>query len=68
MGKQKRYPVELQQQLIRLVHAGRSAKELSREFEPRSRRSGSLRHTELAAQLSGRVAAVVTVAGSVRSE
>ena len=34
MGKQKRYPVELQAQLIRLVHAGRSAKELSREFEP----------------------------------
>ena len=34
MGKQKRYPVELQQQLIRLVHAGRSAKELAREFEP----------------------------------
>jgi transposase len=35
MGKiQKRYPAELQEQLVRLVHAGRSAKELAREFEP----------------------------------
>ena len=34
MGKRKRYAVELQQQLIRLVQAGRSAKELSREYEP----------------------------------
>ena len=34
MGRKKRYPVELQQQLVRLVQAGRSAKELSREFEP----------------------------------
>ena len=35
MGKsQKRYPAELQEQLVRLVHAGRSTKELAREFEP----------------------------------
>ncbi len=31
---QKRYPAELQEQLVRLVHAGRSAKELAREYEP----------------------------------
>src|SRR5712691_4092577 len=31
---QKRYPAELQEQLVRRVHSGRSAKELAREFEP----------------------------------
>jgi len=31
---QKRYSVELQEQLVRLARSGRSAKELSREFEP----------------------------------
>ena len=31
---QKRYSAELQQQLVRLARSGRSAKELSREFEP----------------------------------
>ena len=34
MGKsQKRYPVELQEQLVRLVQAGRSTKELAREYD-----------------------------------
>ena len=31
---QKRYPAELQEQLVRLVQTGRSAKELAREYEP----------------------------------
>ena len=31
---QKRYSAELQEQLVRLARGGRSAKELSREFEP----------------------------------
>jgi transposase len=31
---QKRYSAELQEQLVRLARSGRSAKELSREFEP----------------------------------
>jgi transposase len=30
----KRYSAELQEQLVRLARAGRSAKELAREFEP----------------------------------
>ena len=34
MGKRKRYSAELQQELVRLVRAGRSAEELGREFEP----------------------------------
>ena len=35
MGKsQKRYSAELQEQLVRLVRAGRTPKELGREFEP----------------------------------
>jgi transposase len=34
MGKRKRYSEELQQQMVRLVRAGRTAQELSREFEP----------------------------------
>ena len=32
--RRKRYAAELQEQLVRLVHGGRSAKELAREFEP----------------------------------
>ena len=31
---QKRYSTELQEQLVRLARAGRSLKELAREFEP----------------------------------
>ncbi len=35
MGKNgKRYSPELQEQLVRLVRMGRSAKELAREYEP----------------------------------
>ena|SRR2546428_5046054 len=34
MGKRKRYSAELQQQMVRLVRAGRTPQELSREFEP----------------------------------
>src|SRR6266480_3065849 len=34
MGKRKRYSAELQQELVRLVRAGRRAEELGREFEP----------------------------------
>jgi transposase len=34
MGKRKRYSAELQQQMVRLIRAGRTAQELSREFEP----------------------------------
>ena len=35
MGKsQKRYSSELQEQVVRLVRAGRTPKELGREFEP----------------------------------
>jgi transposase len=34
MGKRKRYSVELQQQMVRLVRAGRKPEELAREFEP----------------------------------
>ena len=34
MGKRKRYSAELQQELVRLVRAGRSPEELGREFEP----------------------------------
>jgi transposase len=35
MGKNgKRYPAELQEQMVRLVRAGRTPKELGREFEP----------------------------------
>lgn len=35
MGKnRKRYSAELQQQIVRLVRGGRTAKELGREFEP----------------------------------
>jgi transposase len=34
MGKRKRYSAELQQELVRLVRAGRSPEELAREFEP----------------------------------
>lgn len=35
MGKsQKRYSTELQEQLIRLARAGRSLKDLAREYEP----------------------------------
>ncbi len=34
MGKRKRYSAELQQQMVRLVRAGRTAQDLSREFEP----------------------------------
>src|SRR5258708_2828314 len=34
MGKRKRDSKELQQELVRLVQAGRSPEELAREFEP----------------------------------
>ncbi len=35
MGKNgTRYPAELQEQMVRLVRAGRTPKELGREFEP----------------------------------
>ena len=35
MGKsQKRYSAELKEQLVRLVHGGRSPKQLAREYEP----------------------------------
>src|SRR6266446_1623339 len=34
MGKRKRYSAELQQQLVRLVRAGRKPGELAGEFEP----------------------------------
>jgi transposase len=34
MGKRKRYAAELQQQIVRLVRAGRTPEDLAREFEP----------------------------------
>src|SRR5437879_11391953 len=34
MGKRKRYSSELQQEMVRLVRAGRTPEELAREFEP----------------------------------
>jgi len=34
MGKRKRYSSELQQQLVRLIRAGRTPEEVAREFEP----------------------------------
>ena len=34
MGKRKRYSRELQQEMVRLVRAGRTPEELAREFEP----------------------------------
>jgi len=34
MGKRKRYSRELQQEMVRLVRAGRTPDELAREFEP----------------------------------
>jgi transposase len=34
MGKRNRYSEELQQQLVRLVRAGRTPQELARELEP----------------------------------
>jgi transposase len=34
MGKRKRYSAELQQEMVRLVRAGRTPEELAREFEP----------------------------------
>jgi transposase len=34
MGKRKRYSTELQQQLVRLVRAGRTPEDLAGEFEP----------------------------------
>ena len=34
MGKRKGYSAELQQELVRLVRAGRSPEELGREYEP----------------------------------
>jgi transposase len=34
MGDRKRYSAELQEQLVRLVRAGRTPQELAREFEP----------------------------------
>jgi len=34
MGKRKRYSTELQQELVRLVRAGRTPEQLAAEFEP----------------------------------
>ena len=34
MGKRKRYSAELQEQLVRLVRAGRTPDQLAKEFEP----------------------------------
>ena len=34
MGRRKRYSMELQQELVRLVRAGRTPNELAREYEP----------------------------------
>ena len=34
MGKRKRYSVELQEELVRLVRGGGSPEQLAREFEP----------------------------------
>jgi transposase len=34
MGKRKRYSAEMQEQLVRLVRAGRTPEELAKEFEP----------------------------------
>lgn len=34
MGKRKRYSVELQEQLVRLVRTGRTPEELAKEYEP----------------------------------
>lgn len=34
MGKRKRYSAELQQELVRLVRAGRTPEQLAAEFEP----------------------------------
>ena len=34
MGKRKRYSAELQQELVRLVRAGRTPEQLAGEFEP----------------------------------
>ena len=34
MGKRKRYSAELQQELVRLVRAGRTPEQLATEFEP----------------------------------
>jgi transposase len=34
MGKRKRYSAEFQQQMVRLVRAGRTPEDLGREFEP----------------------------------
>ena len=34
MGKRKRYSVEMQQELVRLVRAGRTPEQLAAEFEP----------------------------------
>ena len=34
MGKRKRYSAELQVELVRLVHAGRTPEQLAAEFEP----------------------------------
>ena len=34
MGKRKRYSIEMQQELVRLVRAGRTPERLAAEFEP----------------------------------
>ena len=34
MGRRKRYSMELQQELVRLVRTGRTPDELAREYEP----------------------------------
>ena len=34
MGKRKRYSAELQQELVRLIRAGRTPEQLAAEFEP----------------------------------
>jgi len=51
MGKNgKRYSPELQEQLVRLVRMGRSAKELGREYEPTEqtiRKTGSSKRSSM---------------------
>ena len=40
-GSRGRYPPEYKEQIVELVRSGRSPGSLAREFEPRSRRSGT---------------------------
>jgi transposase len=48
MGKRKRYSAELQEQLVRLVRAGRTPDQLAKEFEPSAQAIRNwVRQTEL---------------------